>query len=138
MVSQPTSQEWPRSVVSRASPKPNILETALEKHFASPRFRAFLVVHEYEGFAFSDPTITARVLLDPAKATLLQAERNRFASAEDVNDGQTTNPARRILRHFPAYKKTVFGPVIVNAIGLAKLRAECAHFNEWLGRLETV
>jgi hypothetical protein len=114
------------------------LEAALNNHFAHPRFVAFLMVHEFEGMAFADPAVTARILQSPHEAAALQEERNAFVTAEDVNDGEQTHPSKRIMARFPYYKKPLFGPAIVQAIGLTRIREECPHFAAWLSLLESL
>jgi hypothetical protein len=112
------------------------LENAMNQYFQSPRFMAHLMVHEFEGIAYSSPTTTARVLLSPDLAGRLQAERDQFASAEDVNDGHETHPSKRLKNHFPQYQKAAFGPAIASAIGIAQICQDCPHFHEWLQVLE--
>jgi hypothetical protein len=38
----------------------------------------------------------------------------------------------------PAYEKPVAGVLIAQRIGLAAMRRECPHFNEWVNRLPTL
>lgn len=122
----------------RGRQKAEFLEEAIEDYFQNERFAAFLLVHEFEAIAYVDPVVTARVLQAPESAAELQAERNAFATAEDVNDGKETHPSYRIKIRFPYYQKPVFGPAIVGAIGLPKIREDCPHFSQWLARLEAL
>ena len=96
------------------------------------------MVHEFEGIAFADPTTTARVLLAPARAQPLQQERDAFDSAESVNEGQNTHPSKRLLNHFPGYRKAAFGPTVAERIGIARIRDDCPHLDGWLDRLESL
>jgi len=45
-------------------------------------------------------------------------------------------PSKRLYKIFPDYEKVADGPVIVEKIGLKKIREECAHFDRWVTRLE--
>jgi len=118
--------------------KAEYLEQALQQHFNNARFSAFLMVHEFEAVVYADPALAARTLQAQEHGVALQAERNGFATAEDVNEGIGTHPSRRIKQRFPHYQKALFGPAIAQAIGLARIRQECPHFSQWLERVETL
>jgi hypothetical protein len=122
----------------KGRPKAEYLEQALQNHFESARFSAFLMVHEFESVVYANPSITARTLQAQGQEAALQAERNGFPTAEDVNDGINTHPSRRVKQQFPHYQKVLFGPAIAQAIGLARIRQECPHFTQWLERLEVL
>jgi hypothetical protein len=49
-----------------------------------------------------------------------------------------TAPSKRIIAEIPEYdgQKATSGPLIAGRIGLPTLREKCAHFAEWLHRLE--
>jgi hypothetical protein len=114
------------------------VEQALNQHFAHKRFRAHLTVHEFEALLYAQPEVVAQLLNDPNQAHNMNAERAGFTTPEDINDGLTTHPSRRILRWFPAYQKVLHGPVATARIGLARLRSECPHFDGWLTHLEAL
>ncbi len=61
--------------------------------------------------------------------------RGQFGGPEDIDDGETTAPSKRILQLFPDYAKTVSGLLILQRIGLSVLRRECPHFDGWITRL---
>jgi hypothetical protein len=69
----------------------------------------------------------------------LQAEVKDTAP-EDINDGATTAPSKRIIRHLPIYErnKVRVGAPAAAAIGLTTLRNRCPHFGNWLSRLEAL
>jgi len=115
--------------------KADHIEAALQQHFGTQKLSAFIMVHEFEAFAYADPQITARTLQAPEHQAALQAERDTFPTAEDINDGIDTHPSRRIRQRFPQYQKVLFGPAIAHAVGLPKLRHACPHFSQWLDRL---
>ena len=115
------------------------LEAALESHInAAPRFMAYLMVHEFEALLFSAPSALAQVMNEPSAERNLQSIRNSFATPEDINDDPLTKPSARVLSRFPRYQKVLHGPNALSRIGLATVRRECAHFNEWVTRLETI
>lgn len=118
--------------------KAEYIEEALRHHFNNARFFAFLMVHEFEAVVYADPGAAARTLQAPAQQAALQAEKNGFPTAEDINAGIDTHPSRRLRLRFPYYQKALFGPAIASAIGLPRIRQECPHFNQWLQRLEAL
>lgn len=119
--------------------KAKVLEAALENHFqAAPRFLAYLMVHEFEALLFSAPSALAQLMNEPSAERDLQNIRNAFATPEDINDDPLTKPSARVLGRFPGYQKVLHGPNALNRIGLATVRRECAHFNEWVVKLKSL
>ncbi len=61
-------------------------------------------------------------------------------SPELVNDGPNTAPSKRIIKEFPEYLrlKTTVGVELATLVGLDKTRQLCPHFDNWLGKLETL
>ncbi|MFO7566035.1 MAG: DUF4276 family protein [Enhygromyxa sp.] len=55
---------------------------------------------------------------------------------EDINDGASTAPSKRLLRHIPTYSKRNNGPSITEAVGLEALRRSCPKFDAWISTLE--
>jgi len=55
-----------------------------------------------------------------------------------INDSPESSPSKRILKLIPDYDKSNIGPLIVEKIGLEKLRSECRHFNRWLTQIENL
>jgi len=112
------------------------LESKFREEIADPRFRPYLQVHEFEAFLFVNPEITARVFSKDDKLKELARIKSGFNSPEEINDGVTTAPSKRILSLFPNYEKPLYGALVVVKVGLDAIRAECPHFNEWLTWLE--
>jgi len=113
------------------------LEAALERHFnAGPKFLAYLMIHEFEALLFSSPGVLAQVMNEPSATVQLQRIRDSFPTPEDINDDPMTKPSARVSYRFPGYQKVLHGPNTISRIGLATIRRECAHFNEWVSRLE--
>jgi len=122
---------------SNSHDKAKELEAALESHFqAAPRFLAHLMIHEFEALLFSAPTVLAQVMNEPSAERHLQSIRNSFATPEDINDDPVSKPSARVLGRFPGYQKVLHGPNTLSRIGLATVRSECTHFNEWVTKLE--
>ena len=95
--------------------------------------------HEFEGLLFSDVEVFATQIGFPHDcATHLLAVRGGFATPEDINDHPLTAPSKRIANAIPRYRKVLHGPILAGAIGLEAIRAECARFNTWMTRLESL
>jgi len=100
------------------------------------RFVPFVIMHEFEGLLFSDCSAFSRAIFRPELETKLQSIRDQFATPEEINDSLETAPSKRVLRLVPGYQKPLLGVLAALEIGLARIRAECPHFNSWLTRLE--
>lgn len=114
------------------------LETALARDVNHPRFLPFLTLHEFEALLFAGPDKIDGAFPDSRQAGKLGQEAARFASPEEINEGNTTHPAARILRTYDSYAKPLHGPLIAQRIGLDTIRSKCAHFREWMDRLESI
>ncbi len=114
------------------------LEQVFENDINSNKFKAFLVLHEFEGLLFSKPAKIAEVLIAENKTDELQQIRDSFSTPEDINNNPNTAPSKRILKILPDYDKVIDGSIIAGRIGLDIIRKECKHFDEWLVYIENV
>lgn len=131
----PPKAELPIGLGARGA---NLLEQALNKHFAHKRFRAYIQLYEFETILFCPPYLVADVLLDSAKRAQVEAERSCSACAEEINDSPDSSPSARIQRIFGSYRKTLHGPTAARRTGLAQIRADCPRFNDWVNWLEGI
>lgn len=99
-------------------------------------FVPYVQLHEFEALLFSDVPAFARALGRLDRENRLAAIRAEFRTPELINDGPSTSPSKRLLSLVPSYRKVADGVLAAEAIGLAKLRHECQHFDRWLIRLE--
>ncbi|MFC1502943.1 DUF4276 family protein [Pseudomonadota bacterium] len=114
------------------------LEDALEQSVNQPKFIANYLLHEFEALLFCQPEKFADWLDDDAPVAVLEQIKAQFVSPELINNSPQTAPSKRILAAIPAYKKTLHGPLIAGDIGLDIIRQQCAHFNQWLERIEAL
>lgn len=117
------------------------LERALADTFGDARLVPYIQLHEFEALLFSAPEKFDWQYIEHASQIARLVEiAARFESPELIDDGEQTAPSKRIIDHIPEYRyqKTTAGPVIASRIGLATMRARCPHFDEWVGRLETL
>ena len=112
------------------------LEREFKKDIGDPRLVPYYQLHEFEAMVFVDPEVAARALLQPDRAEQLARIRSSFRSPEEIDDGPTTAPSKRLQSVFPAYQKPLHGPLVTRRTGLAAIRAACEHFAQWLTLLE--
>ena len=112
------------------------VERAFQEDLARRNFISNIVVHEFEGLLFSDPTAFAEWFEDDRVVNVLTDVRNSFASPEYINDDQSTAPSKRIQAVCGNYSKVFHGSLIALDIGLDIIRNECPLFDAWLKRLE--
>lgn len=98
----------------------------------------YVQMHEFEGLLFSDVSKFSFVGLGEREIMALQQIRSQFPNPEEINDDKHTAPSKRIQSLFPRYRKKVYGPLVVERIGLSAVRAECPGFDQWLTCLETL
>jgi hypothetical protein len=102
----------------------------------SQRFIPHIQVHEFEALLFADPDKFLDAFPDAGAAVArLHVIRTQYGSPEDIDGGETTAPSKQIMRALPDFVKTVSGILIAKRIGLATLRRECPHFDEWVTKL---
>jgi hypothetical protein len=114
------------------------IQAEMGPDFFPNRFIPFVIVHEFEGLLFSDCAAFCRALGKPELQPALQAVRDSFETPENINDSPTTAPSKRVKELIPDYQKPLMGTLGIIEIGLERIRMECPHFNDWLGRLEAV
>ncbi len=117
-----------------------VLEQALAQEFGESRFLPFIQLHEFEALLYCDlDELQGRIVNSAPGIKALRAEVGDTAP-EDINEGVTTAPSKRIIRHVPIYErnKVRVGASAAVAIGLPALRARCPHFGDWLSKLEAL
>jgi hypothetical protein len=114
------------------------LESAFQKQLGEARFLPYIQLHEFETLLYCDLSQLTRRIDNTEKAfSTLQKEIAGLAP-EEINEGDTTAPSKRIIKHVPLYErlKVRVGAPAAAAIGLHTLRANCPHFSQWVSRLE--
>ena len=109
---------------------------AMGSSFNQRRFVPYVMMHEFEAMLFSDCSAFGVAIGRTSLTASLEQIRMAFETPEDIDDGQTTAPSKRILQLFPSYQKELMGNLGVLEIGLEAIRHECPHFSGWIERLE--
>lgn len=112
------------------------LENALKEDVGGDMFIPYIQLHEFEALLLADPRQLDWEYLEHDKPIQKLIDMMNGRNPELINDGPETAPSKRILHEIPEYKKATAGPAVAAHIGLAKLRKQCRHFNEWLTCLE--
>ncbi|GIH29039.1 hypothetical protein Aph01nite_73490 [Acrocarpospora phusangensis] len=110
------------------------VECALAEAIDNRRFIPHLVLHETEAWVLADCDRLAEVMGGPCHA--LAGQVALVGGPELVNDHPTTAPSKRIAATYQEYRKTVDGPMVVDALGVEGVRARCPHADERLTALD--
>jgi len=113
------------------------LESSVNSN-ALRRFIPYIQMYEFEALLFSDPQGLAEGINAPHFAGYFQNIRDKFKSPEWINDSPDTAPSKRIKQVVRGYEKPLLGSLAALEIGLSKMRNECALFNLWLKRIESL
>ena len=116
-----------------------VIEKALAEDINDYRFIPYIQLHEFEALLFVDPQKFEIEYFDkPDGIATLMAIANDFENPELINQGEETAPSKRIIKVYGNYadNKPTIGSMIAHEIGIDAMKKHCAHFNEWLTKLE--
>ena len=102
------------------------------------RLIPYLSLHEYEALLFRDPDVFAEAIQQPGCAAGFRKIRDDFPTPEDIDDDPTTAPSKRVSAEYAGYSKVIEGTLAARAVGIARMRSECPHFQEWVETLESL
>ena len=114
------------------------LQNAWSELVDDSRFLPFIQLHEFEALLYCNLAELEKRIEDSAQGIEALRQEVGTMPPELINDGLTTAPSKRIIRHVPSYAKTKVrvGAPAASAIGLVELRKKCPHFDSWVARLE--
>ena len=123
-----------RSAMERVT----IIETALRNDIGTHHFIPYIQLHEFEALLYCDLSQLAKRISNSKQSLVTLAREVVDIPPEEIDEGQTTAPSKRILRHVPLYEKQKVrvGSATAAAIGLPILRVGCPHFDQWVTQLE--
>ncbi len=115
------------------------LEGALKDDIDHPKFIPYIQLHEFEALILAAPQRLDWEYLEHDAAIKRLITMVGDQNPELINHARETAPSKRIIKEIPEYEgdKTV-GAEIAARIGIPTLRQRCAHFNQWLTRLEAL
>lgn len=100
------------------------------------RFIPNILMHEFEGLLFTDPSAIVKITRAGHVLEKLKNVAGQFASPEDINSGAETAPSKRLVSCGANYGKVIHGTRIAQTIGLVAIRAKCPHFDAWMRKIE--
>lgn len=110
------------------------LKAQLEDYAIEKRFIPYIAMHEFEGLLFSDAEILAdKIKVDVQVINAILADYN---NPEEINSSPSKAPSKRLEKILLGYNKVIMGKAIAEAIGIDKIRQECANFDCWLRKME--
>jgi hypothetical protein len=112
------------------------IEQAMGRHIGQHNLIPHVMLHEFETLLYADPDFAANHFGKPEVVTAMRADVSQCGEPEAVDEGPDTAPSKRIERHMPGFLKSTDGPTIASEIGLARLRAACPHFDQWIAAME--
>ena len=123
-----------RVVNSTQLTKVTFLEQKLFEYIGSPEnFIPYIQLHEFEAFHFSDKK-GFESYLSPIEANLNNLFQiiDDYSNPEDINEGPTTSPSKRIIANYSSYEKITEGNLILMEIGVEKILEKCNHFRSFV------
>ena len=119
---------------------------AVKKHlgnrFDARRVRPYVQQYEFEGLLFSHIPSFKWVVdaWNEKTEEELMHIRKQFDSPEEINNGRETAPSKRLETIFGpgVYSKTEHGPLILEDIGLERIKQTCPRFKSWLEWMESL
>lgn len=95
--------------------------------------------YEFETLLYCDVDIICKHLytnssdIDQCKQEFLIDIGNK--KPEEINDSVYSAPSKRIQKIFKKYKKSIYGYIIAQDIGIDKIRSNCPNFSNWINNL---
>lgn len=117
--------------------KANCIEKALGEDLDDRRLIPYVQVHEFEALVLAALDGLDGQLDDSADVAGLTKLRAHLGHLppEDINDGPSTAPSKRLKQAIPSYEKIIHGPAAIEAVGLDHVRTVCPRFATWLAAL---
>ncbi len=118
------------------------IATEIGQSFNPAQLIPYVQLHEFEALMFAGTKeladLSAAMCGLPVNYLMKQFDNIITASGhpEAIDDGYETCPSRRIMSLVRGYRKRVHSPIVSKRIGLPVLRAKCAHFGNWIQKLE--
>lgn len=139
--------DFPGYEAASSLPVPSAKATHIQQAWAAElastemavhRFIPYVQVHEFEALLFADPAVMEEWLgLNRSLPAGCFAQiAHSYPNPEWINDSPITAPSKRIEALCVGYDKVGEGLLVLEEIGLDRLRASCPLFGSWLTTLE--
>ncbi len=115
------------------------LEKAFEQAINNNRFKAYIQPYEFEALLFADLTGFENNFADEsAFIEGINQIIRAFPNPEEINEGLTTAPSKRIETLKPNFEKIFHGNMIALENGIEVLLLKCPHFAAWVEWLKNL
>lgn len=115
-----------------------LLENALKEAIDKPRFIPYIQLHEFEALLFAAKD-GFEFLPDLKQSNLnkLLLAVNEKDNPEELNDGSTTAPSKRLEKLIPGYDKNkpFYGGIIAEVNSIDAILKRCVRFRNWVETL---
>ncbi len=114
-----------------------LIENAISNDIKQDNCRINLILHEFEGLLFSEPS-AFECITDSEIIPSIQKIRNSFKTPEHINNSVETAPSKRLDELILGYKKAKVynGTTVSLEIGIDRIMEECPHFADWINMLK--
>ncbi len=123
---------------NKAYERVEFLEAQFTASISDHRFVPFLMLHEFEALLLASPQHLQQRFPERSVERTTQTWLQNVESPEEINGGRDTHPSARLQDLVPEFRKTRDGPLIVQRVGLRKLRQSCPHLERRLTQLEAL
>jgi hypothetical protein len=127
--------------ISDCYDKIKTIEDKFDGDIACNSFIPYIQLHEFEALVFCGLEHLLIDYPDMEKQinNLKEVVKNFKENTEKINNSPETAPSKRIIKEFNgfhSYDKPKSGLSVTKKVGINELKNKCAHFNEWLEKLE--
>ena len=100
------------------------------------RFIPYIQMHEFEALLFNNIEVFDNNFKRSEfnRANLLDV-LNEFPDPELINQKIETSPSHRLIEIIPSYNKILYGNMLVEIIGIERIKQKNKHFNNWIEQL---
>lgn len=119
------------------------LESAFGADIPNTNFIPYIQLHEFEALVFCG--LDALLYEYPECGKEIESIRDVLSAynnnPEAIDDSRETAPGKRIekaIRSKYKYNKPKSGTAVTKAVGIDTLKMKCAHFGEWITKLESL
>jgi hypothetical protein len=116
-----------------------LIKRVFESSGAADNLIPYIQQYEFETLLFTSPEILCKQIIgthDNYDEFMLKLkEEIQGKQPEQINDSILTAPSKRIQKIFKFYKKSLYGYIIAQEIGIEKIKESCPRFSSWVNQL---
>lgn len=97
-----------------------------------PKLHPYIQLHEFEALLFTNiEGFELNFSGEEADLNEIKEIIESHPNPETINDGLETAPSKRLKNLIPAYKKIVYGNIIIETNGIGEILNRCPRFRLW-------